>query len=229
MLKQVFVKNEPAMKVGRYLIISDVHIGLTRDIWESGVYLPSQAAPMAKKLNALKKLTKTSCLIIVGDLKHKITGVSPQERREVPEFLRSLKFKKILIVKGNHDGHVEKLAGGMKNVSVRKSFSVGGYCFTHGHRNVRTSKKIIVVGHNHLCVRFRDDVGAVYTEPVWVRGKAGSNTIIIMPAFNELCGYYSANKGKFNGPIASKLTANAHVYMLDGIDLGRIKDLKVRE
>lgn len=229
MLKQVFVKNEPAMKVGKYLIISDVHIGLTRDIWESGVSLPSQAAPMAKRLNALMRMTKTSGLIIVGDLKHKTTGISTQERREVPEFLRSLKFKKILIVKGNHDGHVEKLAGGMKNVSVRKSFSVGGCCFTHGHRKVRTSKKIIVVGHNHLCVRFRDDVGAVYAEPVWVRGKSGEKTIIIMPAFNELCGYYSANKAKFHGPIASGVGNSAHVYMLDGVDIGRIKDLKVRD
>ncbi len=224
----MFVKNEAAMKVGKYLAVADVHIGLTKELWESGISLPSQVAAMTKKLNNLKKLTHAKHLIIVGDLKHKVTGISLQEKREVPEFLRSLKFEKIVIVKGNHDGDIEKLTKGIKKVSIRKSFPVGNYIFTHGHRNVKT-KKIIVVGHNHLCVRFRDDVGAVYAEPVWVRGKAGSNTIIIMPAFNELCGYYSSNKGRFHGPIAAKLTANAHVYMLDGIDLGRIKDLKVKE
>lgn len=225
----MFVKNEAAMKVGKYLIVADIHIGLTKDLWESGISLPSQVKTLAGKLNMLKRLTKTACLIIVGDLKHKVTGVSPQEKREVPDFLRSLKFEKTIIIKGNHDGFIEKLTEGIKKVSVKKSFPVGNYIFTHGHRNIKTKKKIIVVGHNHLCVRFRDDVGAVYNEPVWVRGKTKNNTIIIMPAFNELCGYYSANKGNFHGPIASQLTSNAHVYLLDGVDLGRIKDLKVKD
>ena len=234
----MFVKDEPVMKVGKYLVIADVHIGLTKDLWESGISLPSQVKAMVQRLNALRKITKSKGLIIVGDLKHKTTGISMQERREVPEFLRSLKFAEIIVVKGNHDGHVEKLTAGIRKVSVRKSFSVGNYCFTHGHRAVSTKKKIIVIGHNHLCVRFRDDVGAVYAEQVWVRGKAvqkdakgvmHSKTIVIMPAFNELCGYYSANKAKFHGPVASKLGGGAHVYMLDGIDLGRISDLKVKD
>ena len=225
----MFVKNEAVMKVGKYLAVADVHIGLTKDIWESGVSLPSQVKALSSRLNRLKSLTKTDYLIIVGDLKHKVLGISLQEKREVPDFLKSLKFKKIIVVKGNHDGFIEKLTKNIKNVSVKKSFSVGNYTFTHGHRSVEGKKKTIIIGHNHLCVKFRDDVGAVYTEPVWVRGKANGRKIIIMPAFNELCGYYSANKGKFHGPVASALGGDAHVYMLNGIDIGRIKDLKVKE
>lgn len=232
----MFVKNEAAIKVGKYLAVADMHIGLTKDLWKSGISLPSQVKSLADRLNILRKLTKTETLIIVGDLKHNIVGLSLQEKREVPEFLRLLKFKRIIIVKGNHDGFIEKLTSGIKNVSVKKSFPVSGYVFTHGHRNVpiergvvHNNKKIIVIGHNHLCVRFRDDVGAIYTEPVWVRGKAKGKTIIIMPAFNELCGYYSVNKGKFNGPIASKLSSSCHVYLLDGTDIGRVKDLKLKE
>ena len=225
----MFVKNEAAIKVGKYLVVADVHIGITKDLWQSGVSLPSQVKVMANRLNKLKKLTKTTHLIILGDLKHKITGISVQEKKEVPEFLRMLKFRKIILIKGNHDGFVEKLTKNIKKVSVKKSFAVGNYIFTHGHRNVTTKKKIIIVGHNHLCVKFQDDVGAIYNEPVWVRGKAGGRKIIIMPAFNELCGYYAANRGKFNGPIASKLKGNAHVYLLDGTHIGRIRDLKVKE
>src|SRR3989338_1723942 len=223
----MFMKNEPAMKVGRYLVVADVHIGLTKDLWKSGISLPSQVKRLAERLNSLKKLTKAESLIIVGDLKHKTAGISPQERREVPEFLELLKFKKIIIVKGNHDGFIEKLVDG-KRVSVQKSFSVGGYIFTHGHRRIRSDKGIIVIGHNHLCVKFRDDVGATYNEPVWVRGRLGGKTIIIMPAFNELCGYFLVNRGTFNGPIASKLK-NPKIYLLDGTDIGRVSDLKVKE
>ncbi len=216
----MFVKNEPAMKVDKYLIVSDVHIGITKDLWLSGFSLPSQVKTLAKRLNKLKTLTRTKYLIINGDLKHKTTGISKQERIEIPEFLKLLRFEKIILIKGNHDGHIEKIA----KISVRKSMAVGDYIFTHGHRIINTKKKIIVVGHNHLCVRFQDQVGAVYKEPVWVRGKASDKTIIIMPAFNDLSGNYEVNKGKFQGPIASKLK-NPRVYLLNGTDLGRVSDL----
>ena len=223
----MFIKNEPAMKVGKYLVVADIHIGLTKDLWKSGVSMPSQVKRLAERLNRLRKLTKSEGLIIVGDLKHKTVGISYQERIEVPEFLKLLKFRRIIIVKGNHDGFVEKLVHD-KRISVRKSFSVGKYAFTHGHRNIKTSKEIIVIGHNHLCVKFRDDVGATYNEPVWVRGKLCGKTIIIMPAFNELCGYFLVNKGKFNGPIAGKLK-DPKMYLLDGTDIGRVSGLKVKE
>ncbi len=224
------------MKVGKYLVIADVHIGITHDFWKSGISLPDQIKNMVDKLNRLKKLTGAEALIIAGDLKHKTVGISFQERREVPEFLKGLKFKKIIIVKGNHDGFIEKIAK-EKRISVRKSFSVGDYLFTHGHRNVQTAKNKIVIGHNHLCVKFRDDVGTTYNETVWVRGKARQKdakgvmhpkTIIIMPAFNELCGYFVVNKGTFNGPIASKMK-NPKIYLLDGTDIGRVSELKVKE
>jgi len=220
----MFVKNEAAMKVGNYLVVADVHVGMTKDLWQAGVTIPSQVKSLAKRLNRLRRITRTKYLIINGDLKHKVTGISMQERREVPEFIGLLKFQKVIIVKGNHDGDLEKLVVGLKGVSVKKSFAVGDYFFTHGHRTVSTGKKIIVVGHNHMSVKFRDQMGAIYIEPVWVRGKAGDKTIIIMPAFNELCGSFSVNRGKFRRPVASQLK-NPHVYLLDGTDIGKAKDL----
>lgn len=233
----MFIKNQAAMKIGNYLVVSDIHIGLTKDLWQAGVSLPSQVSSLAKRINKLKRLTHAKYLVINGDLKHKVTGISAQERREVPEFISLLRFSKIVIIKGNHDGNIEKLIDD-RRVSVKKSLAVGSCLITHGHMSVKTTKKIIVVGHNHPCVRFRDEMGAVYTEPVWVRGKAEekdakgvmhSKTIIIMPAFNELSGYYTVNKGRFQGPVASTLTKSAHIYLLDGTDLGRIRDVKLKE
>jgi putative SbcD/Mre11-related phosphoesterase len=224
----MFIKNEPAMKIGEYLVVSDVHIGITGDLWRSGVSMPSQVSSLAKRLNKLKRLTRTKFLIINGDLKHKVTGFSRQEKREVPEFLKLLKFSKVVIVKGNHDGFIEKLVKGIGNVSVKKSFAVGNYLVTHGHRSAKTPKKIIVIGHNHLVIRFQDDVKALYTEQVWVRGKANGKTIIIMPAFNELSGHFTVNKRMFQGPVASKLK-NPRIYLLDGTDLGRVSDIRLRE
>jgi putative SbcD/Mre11-related phosphoesterase len=233
----MFVKNVAAMKIGNYLVVSDIHIGITKELWEAGVSLPSQVKSLAKRLNKLKSITKAKYLVINGDLKHKVVGISPQERREIPEFLEMLKFSKIIIVKGNHDGNIEKLARELKKVIVKDFFVIGNYFITHGHRSIKTGKKIIVIGHNHLAIRFKDQIGATYTEPVWVRGKveqkdargvSHSKTIIIMPAFNELSGFFTVNKGRFQGPVAS-LLKNPRIYMLDGTDLGRVKDVRLKE
>ncbi|MEK6852822.1 MAG: hypothetical protein AABX59_02995 [Nanoarchaeota archaeon] len=42
----------------KLLAIADVHIGLTKELWENGVSLPSQVKLFISRLNKLKKLTK---------------------------------------------------------------------------------------------------------------------------------------------------------------------------
>ncbi|MBI2075807.1 MAG: metallophosphoesterase [Candidatus Aenigmarchaeota archaeon] len=223
----MFVTGYPAMKLGRHLVVTDLHIGIAKELYEAGVAIPSQIKSFSERLNKLKDITKTTNLVILGDVKHSI-GTGFLEAKEIPEFFELLKFRKVIITKGNHDGNIEKLAG--KNVSVRKSFIVGDYLLTHGHRNIKTDKKRIVIGHNHPHVRFTDELGAVYIAPCWVRGKIDGKTLIIVPSFNELSGMMVVNDKRyerFNGPIAKKLNKNsAHAYLLDGTDIGRIGDLR---
>ncbi len=225
----MFITNYPAMLVGSWLVIADLHLGITRELYEKGISLRSQAKPLSERLNALKRMTKAKNLVVVGDFKHKIPGISVQELREVPEFIAALKFEKIVIVKGNHDGNIEKLVAD-KRVKVRKSFAAGDFIFTHGHRNVATKRSTIVIGHSHPHVKFVDDLGSTYIQPCWVIGRAGSHKVIIVPAFNELCGSAAVNTaGNFLGPVAKHIDRkNARVYLLDGTYLGRIKNLMVK-
>jgi len=225
----MFVYNEPAMFTDGYLAVSDLHLGISNEIGRAGITVPSQAERLAEKLNALKKQTKTDNLVVVGDFKHSIPSISRIEHAEIPAFLRKLEFNEIVIVKGNHDGRIESVIKGVENVRVRKSFAVGDFFFTHGHRTAKTEKSTVVIGHNHPGVRFRDRFGAVYIEPCWVRGKIRMNGkdrgLIIMPAFNELSGRVAVNEGRFMGPVATKIR-DAHAVLLDGTDLGAIKQIK---
>lgn len=225
----MFVYNEPAMFTDGYLAVSDLHLGISAEINNAGITVPPQSARLAEKLNALKKQTKTDNLVVVGDFKHSIPSISRVEHAEIPAFLQKLDFGEIVIVKGNHDGRIESVVKGMESVRVKKSFAVGDFFFTHGHRSVRTEKKSIVTGHNHPGVRFRDRFGAVYIEPCWVKGKIRMNgkdrDLIIMPAFNELSGRVAVNEGRFMGPVATKIR-NARAVLLDGTDLGAIKQIK---
>ena len=50
--------------------------------------------------------------------------------------------------------------------------------------------------------------------------------LIIMPAFNELCGATTVNKDALLGPIAKNLDyKKTHIFLLDGTDLGKLSDL----
>ncbi len=226
----MFIVGKPALVIGKALVIADLHIGITRALYESGISMPSQVRKIADKIHELKKITKAKELVIAGDVKHKVPGISWQEIHEVPEFLAALRFKKITIVKGNHDGQIEQLIPDelKARVKVRKAVALGDYCVTHGHRKTNTNKNIIIA-HNHPHVRFRDKMGATYTEPVWIKGELpDKKEIIIIPAFNELCGATIVNRDKLLGPIAKKIR-KAHAYLLDGTDLGLIEDLKLKE
>ena len=126
----MFLKNYPAMKIGDFLIVADVHIGITKDIYDSGVSVPRQSRTLAEKINKLKRITKAKRLILLGDVKHKVLGFSLQEKFELERFFESIDFKDIIIVKGNHDGDIEKMIPSGKDgqkISVKKSFSSGKY------------------------------------------------------------------------------------------------------
>ena len=50
---------------------------------------------------------------------------------------------------------------------------------------------------------------------------------IVMPAFNPLCGGIAVNRDEIAGPLGKIMDFdNAYVYLLEGINLGRISNLK---
>ena len=51
--------------------------------------------------------------------------------------------------------------------------------------------------------------------------------ILVMPAFNPLCGGIAVNQEGITGPIG-KITdiRNARIYLIDGTSLGKVKDIK---
>lgn len=224
----MFIKNQPAMVLGEYLIVSDIHIGITSEIRSSGIFIPNQATKLANKINKLKSITNTKKLAILGDLKHNIYGPSYNEKKEIPTFIANLKFKEIIITKGNHDGGLENLIEN-KKVKIVKSFVIGDYLLTHGHRKVKTNKNI-VMGHSHYSIKFIDKIGSYYILPVWVIGNYNKKSVIMLPSFNDISGSacINENKTQFRGPIAKYLKkSNSRVFLLDGTDIGNVSSLSV--
>jgi hypothetical protein len=209
----VFIKNHPAMKLGQYLIVADLHIGITKEFYENGIAMPFQGEDLAKKINQLNKTTRTKKTIILGDVKHRVPGTSFHEQSELEHFFNCLR-QQTIIIKGNHDVSIDF------PVPLKKSMVINNYFLTHGHRRAST-KKTIIIGHNHPILRIKDELGNTYTEQVWVRTK----NIIIIPAFNPLAGGHDVAENDFMGPIAKSIT-NPEIYLLDGTCLGTLKSLK---
>ena len=99
------------------------------------------------------------------------------------------------------------------------------------------------MGHEHPTALFKDGVGAHMSEPCWVRGRFNEVTderyetlpeeFIVVPAFNRLLGGSPVNVvgSELLGPMMNSELLdleNAHLYTLDGIDLGRRADLMVK-
>ncbi|MBU0530464.1 MAG: metallophosphoesterase, partial [Nanoarchaeota archaeon] len=128
-----FVTGEAAVLLGEKLIVSDLHIGIEHEYYKSGIKMESQTHVMKTRLDSIIKISKPKELIFLGDIKHKVPGISYQEVKEIPEFINHFsKEIKVTVVMGNHDPGIENL--GIKfHVKPTEGYASDDVYLTHGH------------------------------------------------------------------------------------------------
>jgi hypothetical protein len=247
-----FIKNYPALFIPEInaLVIADLHIGISYELYKSGINIPSQVNEMKKTVEKLIKKTKAQRLIIDGDIKHEVPGISYQEMREIPEFLRRISRRiRVDLVIGNHDTFIKDLQLEKVRIHDARGFKVGRFGFNHGHTwpfEKLLTCDYLIIAHTHPTVQFTDKFGYRIVEPVWVKSridkekmkkryrveKIGRLETIIMPAFNRLLGGTPVNIKKANNELLGPLLKNnfvnmdnAELYLLDGTYLGELKNL----
>jgi len=240
--------TEPALLLeNKILVIVDLHIGIEHEIFESGITIPSQVEKIQQRIDKLIKQTKTKHLIILGDVKHQVPNISWQEYKEIPKFLDHFKIK-ISIIKGNHDGNIERLAPKKIDIYDPPGFKINNFLLTHGQAwpfMGDLDAEYIIMGHVHPAVEFwTENFRSI--EPCWLKCEIDNERLfekykiktklkqgIIMPAFNHLIGGMAFNSKDFEplGPLLKNEILkwkNAEVYLLDGTYLGNLKDLKIK-
>ena len=238
------ISNEPALFINKkILVVADLHIGIESQLREQGINTPSQTQTMTNRLIALFKKYKPKEIILLGDIKHNIPSSTIQERKDVRNFLETIQTYGIIhIIPGNHDGNIQKISPPDIIIHPSDGFVLENLGFVHGHRwpseEIMRCKQLII-GHTHPTVMFTDRLGYKAFEPCWVKGKfiedklkekypdSTDSEILVMPAFNPLCGGIAANQEGITGPIGKIIDVkNAEVYLLDGSALGKAKDIK---
>ncbi|HIE23716.1 MAG TPA: metallophosphoesterase [Candidatus Korarchaeota archaeon] len=176
----------------RALAIADLHIGYEEALLESGIHLPKSQYPKIKEkiLHLLDEL-KPKVLIIVGDVKHEFGEASRQEWIEVLDLLDTLQERvELHVVRGNHDNYLIPILK-RREVPLHDPYLEMGDClFAHGHKEVSpevlSRAKILVMGHEHPAVTFRDEVGAKTKFKCHLIGRKDGSYLLILPAISPL-------------------------------------------
>ncbi len=240
-----FITDTPACYVSDIgaLVITDVHIGIEHELWKSGITIPSQADKFLSVIRKLVAETGARRLIILGDVKYKVPGMSIKELRDIPRFLEELKgFMKVDICRGNHDDYLETILPRGVRLHGSGGFKVKKYGFFHGHawpNKSLMSCDHLFMGHIQPAIEFRDSLGYRFAEQVWVRAVLDSEAImrryktkttgrlnlVVVPSFNRLSGAFVINSGtsELGGPLADSGAIDAKkmkLYLLDGTLVG---------
>ena len=250
-----FVTGKPALIAGDTLVIADLHIGVEYEYYKSGIRIPSNTESMQKEIEKSIRITKARRLVILGDVKHKVPGITRQELREIPAVLGNLsEIVQVHVIPGNHDGGLKDSIP--KNVHLHSSrgFGEGEYYFLHGHTwppSKFLERKYVFVGHEHPQIEFRDSLGYRFFEPVWIRAELDREKLarkyslprtlpelIILPRFNNLSGGIPMNRPVSEiekahqayhtgmGTLARYSKLHSSgIYLLDGTYLGKLSSL----
>ncbi len=229
----------------RVLVAADLHLGLEHELWLGGVSIPSQTGKTLNRLLGFLQEIKPDRLLILGDVKHNVPKTSWQERREIPDFLGRISAEvKVDLVPGNHDSNIADLAPPGVRIRSSSGYVLDRVGYFHGHtwpdEKVMHAESL-VAAHLHPAVRLFDKLGRSPTRAVWVRahlspeaaqehyGFACQQQIIIIPAFNSLCGGLPLNEPveEMRGPLLVMAGfEQARIYLLDGTDLGLLSEIK---
>jgi len=182
-----FINNNPALLIidaehGNILAIADLHLGIEHELFKDGITIAPQAEKLYKEIGKLLRITKAGTLVIIGDLKHKVPGISFRELKEIPKLIEPLAEKiEIILTRGNHDTEFKDMFPANVKVYDAKGFSTGPYGFFHGH--AWPAKKLLhcdylFTAHIHPTVEFIDDFGFRIVEKVWVKGQLNKKILI---------------------------------------------------
>jgi putative SbcD/Mre11-related phosphoesterase len=235
-----------AEKEMRVLVAADIHLGLEHELRLRGVSIPSQTDRILKRLKGYLTELKPDRLVLLGDVKHNVPMTSWQERREVPRFLRELcRDVKVEIVPGNHDSGIADMAPSGVQIRQSSGFVLDGIGYFHGHTwpdRKLFDAELLVAGHIHPALRLKEPIGHCASMRVWARvplspvvvqgqyGLCRAPEMMIIPAFNDLCGGMPLNEicaKDERGPILTMADMDkSRIYLLDGTDLGTLKAIK---
>ena len=226
------------------LVVADYHAGLEVGLRRDGVEIRSHADERRERLCRVLASSDADRVVFFGDLGDAIGEPTREEREELNALVEAVTARvSVTAVKGNHDGALEGVLGGIEAVEVidAPGIRLGDVGFCHGHTWPApevVAAPTLCTAHEHPQVRLEDEVGGSRTERVWLRGRLDprgfadqgyeetGERLVVCPAYNDLSGgtYVNESDG-FLSPYLPEGMANGEAYLLDGTRLGPYRKL----
>jgi len=228
------------------LLISDLHLGLEKEMAKKGFRLPAYSIRMVERIKGIAERYGTKRLAVLGDVKHTVGKVEDIDWGVVPWFFDTMLdlFESVEVVPGNHDGSIKTVLP--QRVMLHPSQGAvlgrgrGKVGIAHGHAwpsEEAIATRNLVIGHSHFTYEMKDALGSRSREAVWVRAEygvaelmegagysskaKGRGRLTVMPPFNRLVGGQPINRSKsFEfGPVLSSRSVSlkdADIFLTDG-------------
>jgi metallophosphoesterase superfamily enzyme len=128
------------------------------ELRQKGINIGSQTDKLLERAIKCVKAVEPDAILLLGDIKHVVPQMSLADRKEVPFFFAQLaNYAPIYVVKGNHDGQIEKLLPAVEPrhkiyIKGAQGFLLDHVGYTHGHSWPLPdlfSAQYILIGHNH--------------------------------------------------------------------------------
>jgi uncharacterized protein len=154
-----------------WLAVADLHFGFELSQRAAGNLFPLWGMQTIQtRLDELLDDYKPVHLILLGDLVHDRTAA-----RALGELVGQLQSRTdVILIAGNHDRKLPK------SVNATPLWRSNGFCFHHGHCEMKPSDEIQVIGHHHPAQVVRDGAGLRLKLPAFVQ----RDRCWIMPAFS---------------------------------------------
>ena len=237
-LKGIEIKGKALwIKKEKILIFGDFHLGYEDALIDAGTLIPKNMFSEIKKevLDLLK--LKPEIIVINGDLKHEFSRISGQEWKDSLELIDLIKEKirkegKLIIIKGNHDKILDKIAE-KRNLKTVNYFILGKIAILHGDEIILDvlDKKIktIIIGHDHPALSLSDSVKQEKYK-CFLLGKYKDKKLIVMPSFFNLVEGSNVKRGKLLSPYLDERTIGKfEVYIIGDKQVykfGKLKGIK---
>jgi len=182
------IDSEPALLLRRgkerVLVLGDLHIGWEVTLAQQGIHVPSQTGKMLERLKKIVSDEKPSRVVMLGDVKHSVTGAELEEWRDVPEFFEKLLklVPSVQVISGNHDGNLEPLTPSQVELMGPTGIALWGrFGLLHGHAWPSPEVlgcETLILGHLHPAVTLRDALGYRLTKPAWVTAPCNGRKLL---------------------------------------------------
>ena len=228
------------------LLISDLHLGLEKEMAKKGFRLPAYSVKMVERVKETAEKFGTNRLAVLGDVKHTVGKVEDIDWGVIPWFFDTMLdlFEAVDVVPGNHDGSIRTVLPQRVTLHTSQGMVLGrgpgriGVAQCHAWPSEEAiATRNLVIGHSHFTYEMRDSLGSRTREAVWVRaeydvaelmegagyesGAKGKGRLTVMPPFNRLVGGQPINRSRsFQfGPVLSSRSVNledADIFLTDG-------------